>query len=597
MKKIPLLFWVFGSLFLTIEPLLAQDSFARAERVANVLGIGRSGACSSCHAMNSEQTLYRWARVYNKGLNRCINNQALTAKEKLYCLSGQSLDEVWQLKPSTLGFWSAGLHLNPMKQLMQDAFGAEQAQIIQDQLRMTTTMPLRAQSLLTEAEFQDVRDWVDEDLPFLDELLSPYQGPTQCEAFLSPDMQSHLQSMHEKGWQKRNKDRGMFMFGCNAQSEHCFEQQRQGQDIFPDVSRLPDLAAWKADSNSQLRVLADLSEETQYWIRSSADGRFIAFGGSPSGVVDLQSRLTDPTKTRIISVNAYYDPGFFPDDSAFVFQGNRTAICSNSLLKNPNTRMIDFSEDACSVSDEVQLPLYQAVGASLDGADYLAATGDFLSDIGAENPFIRSNQSLDLNASPRARLLLQPLEYDGQRWIRRTTQAFDTPWELDWGLAPSNRLLISRFEGRVEGDMKHLGYQLYQLTKNVSSGGLAQYSKNMVGRLCFDGLKVGFSFDDRFIVSYGYIKPDQFALLGYASAEDPEFQARLREGTSNLFLFDLWTQKLHTLTHMGPGQFALFPHFRSDGWIYFMAYDQKAGQRRLMAIDQAIMMQKTSPMP
>jgi hypothetical protein len=339
-----------------------------------------------------------------------------------------------------------------------------------------------------------------------------------------------------------------------------------------------------------MRLLTELSQETDYWIRASADGRFIAYGGSPSGVVDLQSLLVGKDSLRTIPVNAFYDPTFFPDDSAFVFQGKSTAICSTSLLRNPMTTSIDFTEDACTAGDDVRIPLYQAVGASLDGADYLAATGDFFSDEGhGPLPFALSNA--------RSKLLLQPLQYDGTRWKRAAAQSFDTAWEKDWGLAPSNQLLLSRLEGRVDNQLKHIAYQLYQLKKSSSNNNVPRYQKDLVGRLCFGGLKVGFSFDERFIASYGYIKADQYAQLGYASPDDPEFKARLEAGTANVFLFDLWTQKLHVVTRMPPGHFALFPHFRSDGWMYFMVYDQESGKRRLVAANNALLLQERDPLP
>jgi hypothetical protein len=590
MKKVTLVVGVLATMLGSADPALAQVGFEEAQKVADILGIGRDGACSSCHAMSSTQTLRRWAGQYYRVQQVCLEDEALTPQEKLYCIANLPTDQELKFKASQLGFWSAGLHLETMTQVMRDALGEETARSLQEELRQTTVMPLRSSTLLTADEFNSVRAWVDQGMPYLNELLSPYEGPTQCEPLVTPAVAEHLKRMKDWGWKKRNQDRGLLMFGCGIDQKSCFRQQRKGQDIFPDVSTLPEFAAWKADTKSELRILTELNQETDYWIRSSADGRFIAYGGSPSGVVDLQSLLTEPATLRNITVDAFYDPAFFPDDSAFVFQGFGTGICSTSLLKNPLTSTITFGEDACTSGNDVRIPLYQAVGASLDGADYLAATGDFHSDDGSGNPSFRLNDA-------RSRLLLQPLEYDGNRWVRREAQSFDTPWEKDWGLAPSNQLILSRLEGRVESQLKHIGYQLYQLRKDTSRDTGIRYKKDLVGRLCFDGLKVGFSFDDRFIASYGYIKPSDYALLGYASAEDPEFQARLNAGTANVFLFDLWTQKLQTVTHMGPGQFALFPHFRSDGWMYFMVYDQNTGKRRFVAANNARLLQEKNPLP
>ena len=42
-------------------------------------------------------------------------------------------------------------------------------------------------------------------------------------------------------------------------------------------------------------------------------------------------------------------------------------------------------------------------------------------------------------------------------------------------------------------------------------------------------------------------------------------------GTANLFLTDLVTNNVYRITDMPADTKALFPHFRSDGWIYFLA--------------------------
>lgn len=578
---------ILGLLLFVAAPAWADNSYERALRAAELIGVGRSGACSSCHATNSEQTLRRWSLSYDQIQQTCIENQSLNAKERLYCLSGQKTDEVFNLRPVTLGFWSAGLHLEPMNQILIDALGADGAKALQEKLRNTTTMPLRAPQLLTQQEFHQIRNWIDDGMPYLSEILSPYSGPTQCESFMDPKVKDHLLAMHHFGWRQKNQDNGLFMFGCSPGQGNCFRQQKDGKDIFTEVGTLSAMAAWKAEPTAELRLLTDLSAQTEYWIRSSADGRFIAYGGDPSGIVDLQSRLTRPDTLRTIPVDAFYDPAFFPDDSAFVFQGSSTALCATSLLKNPATNHIDFSEDACTVSDETDIPLYQAVGASLDGADYLAVTGEFRSDEGPDPGF---------RDGPRSSLRLQTLQYDGMKWKERGAQTFDSAWEKDWDVAPSNQLLISRLEGRIDNNLKHIAYQLYQLKRESAPNADPLYSKELVGRLCFDGLKVGMSYDDRFVVSYSYIKPDQWALLGYASPDDPEFKARLNAGTANIFLFDLLTQKLQTLTHMGPDQFALFPHFRSDGWIYFMTYDATTGKRRLMTANNALLRELEAPL-
>jgi Tol biopolymer transport system component len=58
--------------------------------------------------------------------------------------------------------------------------------------------------------------------------------------------------------------------------------------------------------------------------------------------------------------------------------------------------------------------------------------------------------------------------------------------------------------------------------------------------------------------------------LGFTDAGDPGFAPYAEFGSSNIYLVDLLTGASRRITNVGPGEYALFPHFRSDGWIYFV---------------------------
>ena len=87
-----------------------------------------------------------------------------------------------------------------------------------------------------------------------------------------------------------------------------------------------------------------------------------------------------------------------------------------------------------------------------------------------------------------------------------------------------------------------------------------------------------FSFDERWIVYHHWVQADDWQAMGYPSQSDPGFQALLGSATANLFLLDLTTGTSRRITSMAPGQEALFPHFRSDGWIYFIVKGATAGE-------------------
>ncbi len=91
-----------------------------------------------------------------------------------------------------------------------------------------------------------------------------------------------------------------------------------------------------------------------------------------------------------------------------------------------------------------------------------------------------------------------------------------------------------------------------------------------LARYCVPGNKVAFSYDERYFVTQHYNGDEDAVELGFTGPSDPGFAEYRSEGSADLILVDLATGTRTRLTHMGPGQYALFPHFRSDGWIYFI---------------------------
>src|SRR4029079_961580 len=119
------------------------------------------------------------------------------------------------------------------------------------------------------------------------------------------------------------------------------------------------------------------------------------------------------------------------------------------------------------------------------------------------------------------------------------------PGEGDVFLSPSTRMLVTRFSGGA----KQGGFRVRAL---VPEGGSLQVP--LRAQICLNGGKASFSFDERFLVTHQYVDHG-----------DPE-QASLPVGSANIVIADLATGKKVRLTHMGAGQYALYPHFRADGW-------------------------------
>jgi len=143
--------------------------------------------------------------------------------------------------------------------------------------------------------------------------------------------------------------------------------------------------------------------------------------------------------------------------------------------------------------------------------------------------------------------------------------------------------VISRFGNEAT----QLGYVLRKLD-TTQTGGSTTVSTTTIGRYCTQGAKPSISFDERYFVTHHYVTSTDWQDLGFASASDPAFQAMLAKGTSNIILVNLTTGARTRVTTMKAGQYALFPHFRSDGWFYFLVRDQNTGKEYAVASDAAL---------
>ncbi|RYZ76387.1 MAG: hypothetical protein EOP04_32135 [Proteobacteria bacterium] len=109
------------------------------------------------------------------------------------------------------------------------------------------------------------------------------------------------------------------------------------------------------------------------------------------------------------------------------------------------------------------------------------------------------------------------------------------------------------------------------------------------------GGKASVSYDERFVVTHNYTDVSDFEELNksrrgadkYTGTNDPRFTALLQT-SSNIWMTDLWTGKSLRLTTMNSSQFALYPHFRGDGWLYFMVRDVKQKKHFVVASDAAL---------
>jgi len=151
-------------------------------------------------------------------------------------------------------------------------------------------------------------------------------------------------------------------------------------------------------------------------------------------------------------------------------------------------------------------------------------------------------------------------------------------------LSPSAKLEITRVSGPNE---RQIGYVLRKV--NATLGGVSyDISAPEIARYCLSGGKPNFSYDERWIVFHHYVTAADAQELGFTDASDPGFTPYLQKGAANVYLMELSTGQATRVTNMQPGQYALFPHFRSDGWIYFQVRDKNTTKEYIVASDAAL---------
>lgn len=544
-----------------------------ALRALQLLGADVEGAedgCVPCHAL-SEANLRSWEVMTNESLTECLTALDVpsqeAAEQMLECVRARSGIPDSKFASHALGFWAAGARRDWWEYTFDVAYpedgDARLAEFV-DQVQMPPT----GEETLTEEEYDVVAEWFVRGAPLLDELLDEDPPPGGCDVHLDPAIGEHVAAMATEGWRAVNAGNGMLMHGCAGAADP--------RDCLADVPAADP--AWLVDGSGTLKVLATYPYASSFWTRGSSAGRYVAHGSwqfqGHSAIVDLQAGAT-------IGVQAAYDPAFFPDDSGFVFQGGTSNVCPLSVLAGPPAT-VTMSEPGCSALSEVGL--YQHVGAALGGGDYFAVSGPFVSDDGGHQTTLQNPQAFFGGSSAS---FLTPMVFDGSAFDAKTPIPMSTPFEGDATLSPSARLVLSRVAGQ---DARQNGYSLRRVDAVPDGQGSYDVEAPTIGRYCINGGKPAFSFDERWVVVHRYVENsnDDAIGLGFAGKNDPNFAPYTQEGAANVWLVELATNRQIRLTHMAPGQYALFPSFRSDGWIYFVVREPGAGGETIVASDGAL---------
>jgi len=471
-----------------------------------------------------------------------------TPKDVLSCLKKEPDNSDSPYMPQKLGMYTVGAHLGFFADLFRAAYPIGEDGNTRDtwvvelaKFKSHMSMPKGNHPRLGQKDYDEVLEWFARGLPYLSTYVQQEPPPTSCTDNVSSSMTAHVNQMATQGWRAVNKSRNLNMYGCSGSGD---PQSCLGS--LPRATSKSYGSGWEAVGT--LKVLREFNGSTSYWMRSSADGRFVGNGGLTSA----GAAITDLQRGTEIPAHASYDPGFFPDNSGFIIQGSGANFCTTNLLTS-NPSEITFQEAQCSNASNVGL--YQHLSASVDGGDKFVINSQFVSDPGGQGSEPEAEFSSD------AKIQITPLAFDGTHFTQKNTVEIPSPFEGDSVLSPSSTLVISRLAGP---NGQQLGYVMRQVNA-TPNGQSYTIDTPEVARYCMVGSKPSISFDERWMVYHHY-----------------------ESNSSNIYLVDLLTGESRKVTNMHSGQYALFPHWRSDGWFYFLVKDENSNKEYAIAADAAL---------
>jgi hypothetical protein len=593
---------------------LSDDDLAReALGVLDGSAAGSDG-CRDCHSLG-RPTLTHWSSLTDLFHDQCLVDTSLSdtaAVDDMLACFRRHAERATTLSPADFGIYAAAAHLPWFTFVFEHASEDQDGwQAHHESFVASVGMP-RAGTLLTQEQFDLVAEWFARGLPSLFELV-PEESGEDCTAGLAPRLRSHVEQLRLSGWRALNEQVPLLMFGC--------AEGQRGADCLGDVPLARDAPfgeTWDAVGDAQIRVLYDNSATpSRFWSRASPDGRYIASGRRDRGSSAFTGQFLDLTLNRIIDADFSYDPTFFPDNSGFLVQrdggyssaapgggptsggadrGDVAVICEESVLSNSPIE-ITGDEAQCLTLDS-EIGLYEQLAKSLDGEDYWVVFGAYDSDNGGLAPVLDNPSAAFGDDSVTT---LRPMINQGGRFEPGVATRIAMPLQGDPMLSPSGRLMVTRVKGREYTTefngvdlvtAEQSGYALYLVTTTKNGDGWTA-SLDDVGRVCMQGGKATVSYDERWMVFHHYVSSDDADELGFSGADDPDFQRYLQLGASNLYLVDLLDGSVRPITDMDAGQYALFPHFRSDGWIYFVVRTLDGGEY-FAASDAALLLEASS---
>jgi hypothetical protein len=534
--------------------------------------------CGVCHGLTRAR-FRDWLTLSEISNQDCLTNLTVTDRDEavamVNCMRGNPADVDSPFSPAKVGYYSTAAHLDWFEYLFLLAY-PESGADLHAEFSGRVLMPRGVHLPFDQGQFDIVAEWVARGLPFLDDYVPDVPIPGDCTEDISSAVALHVSEMATEGWRAVNLENGLNMFGCAgaATTRECLAS-------FPLASTTGFGATWAEDlPTSQLRILETLGYSSSYWTRSSADGRYVMHGGDDGTVSGAASTIVDLTDGRLIRTQGFYDPGFFPDNSGWAIQGNRAYFCNQNILATEDFITLTSTgglEVGCMRTTAVGL--YQHLGAALGGGDYWTVDGQFANDNGGHNPTL---QQPDTSFDGAGDLDFVPMIHTGSVYEVGTPVSVSTPGEGDGVLSPSMELVVTRVAGAEE-------YRVREVTATPNGSGGYTMSASLIGTYCEAGGKPGFSMNERWMAIHHYVQSEDAVEMGFTGPSDPAFAPYLSQGAANIYLIDLLNGDKIRVTNMGPGQYALYPHFRADDWMYFIVRTSGSSTEHIVASDAALL--------
>ncbi len=572
-----------------IHSVITEEEALSALRAISAPVTSSSNRCLGCHDPNM-RTIHEWGKTATWRVKYCLeyvpeSGVAWGARDKLRCLRGTD-DEAVAFKASRLGFLAAGAHSKMFKDIFVEVYGAVDGETKHKKFVKEAGMPKGHGAPISEEEFDHLYRWAKSDLVYFDRLLAEEIPPqTACVPERSTELDHYLKRRELSNWTLYHQDRGTKFFGCQdgVLTEFCFTEKVDNKDKYPETKTKYFSRRWNSDSSVAMRLIAKLPKASIYWTRGSPDGRYLGLGlyaaesvtnsdGTKKEyrgmLLDLKESSLSGSNSGTFLVDASYDPTFTPDGLGFMFNGlndGKAGVCPLSVLLTPEGKTVEFDESGCLIS---KVYTYQSMGTSLEGEGSYVMTGIYEGD-DAGGPYTRSRDAVP-KWGVRSFIEFIHMPFIGNQYQVSSRLNEWTPFYGDWALSASTELLASRVAGvDAKGNPTQLGFQFFLMNHQNS-----KLEMRPALKVCEKGSKGTFSMDERYFVYHHYVEESDYQELGFQDRNDPDFQAMLETPTANIYLTDLYTGHTKRLTKMEFGQVAAFPHFRADGWLYFLVRDQ-----------------------